>query len=135
MPQKKNVEYRLDLSSDEHISDKSVAWAVGRSASWLAKDLDAKAIVAYTNSGFTARAVARFRPDTPILGVTPNVCTYRKMNISWGGSHLFYVMILRMPKRCSPVRQKWLLHKDTPKKGTKLSSHRGYLLVNKAQPT
>ncbi|PLX69403.1 MAG: pyruvate kinase [Denitrovibrio sp.] len=79
-----NVEFRLDLSNEEHISDKSVAWAVGRSASWLSKDLDAKAIVAYTNSGFTARAVARFRPEAPILGVTPNIHTYRKMNLSWG---------------------------------------------------
>ena len=79
-----NVEYRLDLTSDEHVSDKSVAWAVGRSASWLAKDLDAKAIVAYTNSGFTARSVARFRPEAPVLGLTPNVSTYRQMNIGWG---------------------------------------------------
>lgn len=79
-----NVQYRMDLTSDEHVSDTSVAWAVGRSASWLAKDLGAKAIVAYTNSGFTARSVARFRPECPILGLTPNKSTFRKLNISWG---------------------------------------------------
>lgn len=79
-----NVQYKLDITSLEHISDKSVAWAVGRSASWLARDLDAKAIVAYTNSGFTARSVARFRPDCPILGLTPHLETARKMNLSWG---------------------------------------------------
>jgi len=79
-----NVQYNLTLKSEEHISDKTVAWAVGRSASWLAKDLDAKAIVAYTNSGFTARSVARFRPKCPILGLTPNLATFRKLNISWG---------------------------------------------------
>jgi pyruvate kinase len=79
-----NMEYKLDLSSDEHVSDKSISWAVGRSASWLAKDLGAKAIVAYTNSGFTARSVARFRPECPILGLTPSLQTYRKLGISWG---------------------------------------------------
>lgn len=79
-----NVKYELDLSSSEHVSDKTVAWAVGRSSSWLAKDLDAKAIIAYTNSGFTARSVARFRPECPILAITPNENTYRKLNISWG---------------------------------------------------
>jgi pyruvate kinase len=79
-----NIQYNLNISSEEHVSDKTVAWAVGRSASWLAKDLGAKAIIAYTNSGFTARSVARFRPECPILGLTPNLATYRKMNISWG---------------------------------------------------
>lgn len=79
-----NIQYNLNIASEEHVSDKTVAWAVGRSASWLAKDLGAKAIVAYTNSGFTARSVARFRPECPILGLTPNESTFRKMNISWG---------------------------------------------------
>ncbi|PLX66588.1 MAG: pyruvate kinase [Denitrovibrio sp.] len=79
-----HVQYKLDVSSDEHISDKSVAWAVGRSASWLAKDLNAKAIVAYTNSGFTARSVSRFRPSCPIIGLTPNESTFRQLNIFWG---------------------------------------------------
>ncbi|ADD67833.1 pyruvate kinase [Denitrovibrio acetiphilus DSM 12809] len=79
-----NIQYNLDIASSEHVSDKTVAWAVGRSASWLAKDLGAKAIVAYTNSGFTARSVARFRPECPILGLTSKLGTYRKLNISWG---------------------------------------------------
>lgn len=79
-----NVQYKLDLRSEEHISDKTVAWAVGRSAGWLAKDLDVKLIVAYTNSGLTARSVARFRPECPILGLTPKLSTFRKMNLSWG---------------------------------------------------
>ena len=79
-----NIQYNLNIASEEHVSDKTIAWAVGRSASWLAKDLGAKAIVAYTNSGFTARSVARFRPECPILGLTPNIATFRKLNISWG---------------------------------------------------
>jgi pyruvate kinase len=78
-----HVKYKLDFGSSEYSAQNSVAWAVGRSACWLAKDLNAKAIVAYTNSGFTARSVAMFRPDCHILGMTPSESTYRKLNISW----------------------------------------------------
>jgi len=79
-----HVDYKLGFGSDEQVSDKSVAWAVGRSACWLAKDVDAKAIVAYTDSGTTARSVSRFRPAAPILGLTSNQETYTKLGISWG---------------------------------------------------
>jgi len=90
-----NVMNRLAKATESHISNdvdisssethtKSVSWAVGRSASWLAKDLDAKAIVAYTESGFTVASVSRFRPVCPILGLTPNDSTYRKLNMFWG---------------------------------------------------
>lgn len=79
-----HIDYDINVKSEEHTTDKSVSWAVGRSASWLAKDLDAKAIVAYTESGFTVSSVARFRPVCPILGLTPNDSTYRKLNLFWG---------------------------------------------------
>lgn len=72
------------MKSDEHAGNKNMAWAVGRSACWLAKDLGASAVVAYTESGFTAASVARFRPSAPILALTPNMKTYTKLNMFWG---------------------------------------------------
>ncbi len=73
------------MKSDEHTADKkNIAWAVGRSACWLAKDLEAGAVVAYTESGFTAASVARFRPSAPILALTPNRRTFTKLNMLWG---------------------------------------------------
>lgn len=75
----------FSLKSDEHVTDKkNIAWAVGRSACWLAKDLEAGAVVAYTESGFTAASVARFRPAAPILALTPNKRTFTKLNMFWG---------------------------------------------------
>ncbi len=44
----------------------------------------AKAIFVFTNSGFTARAVARFRPEIPILAMTPNIKTFHQLALNWG---------------------------------------------------
>lgn len=46
--------------------------------------LDSSAIVALTNSGHSARAVARFRPVKPIVGATYSPSTYHKLAMSWG---------------------------------------------------
>ena len=41
-------------------------------------------IVCLTSSGFTARTIASYRPFTPILAVTPEVDTYRRLALIWG---------------------------------------------------
>ena len=43
-----------------------------------------KALVALTTSGFTARVMARFRPQMPIIAVTPNEKTYHQLAFTWG---------------------------------------------------
>jgi pyruvate kinase len=54
-------------------------------AGWRAAiDADVAAIIACTNSGATARAISRFRPAVPILGVTPSVTTARQLSVAWG---------------------------------------------------
>jgi pyruvate kinase len=54
-------------------------------AGWRAAiDADVAAIVACTNSGTTARAIARFRPKMPIVAVTPSPETARQLTMSWG---------------------------------------------------
>ena len=50
----------------------------------MAIDLDAKAIVACSLSGMTARMVSRFRPPVPIIGLTTDESTWRKLALSWG---------------------------------------------------
>lgn len=79
-----HISYELNMSNTDYTDDKSISWAVGRSASWLAKDLNAKAIIAYTESGFTVSNVAQFRPSCPVLGLTPNLTTYRRLSLYWG---------------------------------------------------
>ncbi len=54
-------------------------------AAWrAANDAGAVAIIACTNSGTTARAISRFRPVIPVLGVTPSVRTARQLSVGWG---------------------------------------------------
>jgi pyruvate kinase len=73
----------LDMNQEDTVPP-TVAWAVGRAAGWLANDLQAAAILAYTQSGFTASCVSRFRPHCPIVALTPSALIYRQMNLLWG---------------------------------------------------
>ena len=58
-------------------------------AAWrVAQELDAKAILCLTRTGFTVRAIARYRPRTPILGLTPDERVRRQLSISWGATPL-----------------------------------------------
>jgi pyruvate kinase len=57
---------------------------VSRAAVQVAADLQAKAIVAFTESGATARYVSRFRPRTPIIGLTTSEAARRRMALFWG---------------------------------------------------
>jgi pyruvate kinase len=50
----------------------------------IATDLGCTAIVAFTESGATARYVSRFRPRTPILGLTTSEAARRRMALYWG---------------------------------------------------
>ena len=58
--------------------------AICDAACTTAKDLDAKAIIAVTKSGYTARRVSKYRPQEPIIAPTPNLKTYHQLSLSWG---------------------------------------------------
>ena len=45
---------------------------------------NAKAVFTFTSSGYTARAMSRFRPKIPIIALTEHVQTYHQLAISWG---------------------------------------------------
>ena len=76
-----NVEYIQTIDS---YAIKNSSEALSHSACTLAKDLNAKAIVVCTRTGGTARMVSRFRPLTPIIGLTTDERAYRKLALSWG---------------------------------------------------
>lgn len=58
--------------------------AVARAACFISQDVGASAIVTPTSSGRTARAIARYRPAQPIVAITPDQGTYRRLALSWG---------------------------------------------------
>ncbi len=54
-------------------------------AAWQAcTDCSAAAVIACTLSGRTARSMARFRPTSLLLGMSPNRRTARQLTLSWG---------------------------------------------------
>lgn len=58
--------------------------AICDAACTTAKDIKAKAIIAVTKSGQTARRVSKFRPAEIIVGATPELKTYHQLAMSWG---------------------------------------------------
>jgi pyruvate kinase len=62
----------------------AVGEALARAAWFIASDVGAAAIVCCTMSGGTVRAVARYRPENRLLGLTTEAHIARKMALSWG---------------------------------------------------
>lgn len=58
--------------------------AVGHAACTLAKDIEARAIMAITKTGYTARRMSKFRPQIKIIGATPYKKTYHQLSLIWG---------------------------------------------------
>ncbi|MFQ5826601.1 MAG: pyruvate kinase [Dehalococcoidia bacterium] len=58
--------------------------AISYAACHTAQQLGASAIVAFTASGNTARRVAKYRPQAPILALTPNEAVKRRLTLLWG---------------------------------------------------
>jgi|HubBroStandDraft_1064217.scaffolds.fasta_scaffold01471_9 pyruvate kinase len=62
----------------------SVAEAVARGACNTAREIGAKFLVAFTETGSSAMTVSLARPDVPIIAYTPNAKTRRRMALYWG---------------------------------------------------
>jgi pyruvate kinase len=60
--------------------------AATEAACQAARLLHAKAIVAFTQSGFTARLISQDRPDVPIVALTPFSEVPRRLGLFWGVS-------------------------------------------------
>ncbi len=64
--------------------DPTGADAIAVAARDMAETLDLKAVCAWTSSGSTAFRIARERPHPPILALTPNRDTARRLALVWG---------------------------------------------------
>ncbi|MCB9811052.1 MAG: pyruvate kinase [Candidatus Nomurabacteria bacterium] len=77
-------QFFIQHQSDWDFSAKTVYDAVSQSIAKTAASVKAKAIVAFSESGYTGRMVARYRPRVPILVCTPNQVTYNQALIIYG---------------------------------------------------
>lgn len=64
--------------------DNNIEEIVAHSACTAAVNVGAKAIVAYTTTGSTARFISKYHPPVPVIALTPSEDTCRKLTLSWG---------------------------------------------------
>lgn len=78
------------LDHEKHImqrrihSKQTISGAVSYASVTTANRLQAKAIIAPTISGFTARVISKYKPEMPVVAVSPSDSVLRKMQIYWG---------------------------------------------------
>lgn len=78
------LEYREIFLKQSQAQQTSVTEAISQAVANSALDLDAKAIVTSTESGYTARMVSKYRPKAPIIAVTTNPQVIRRLMLIWG---------------------------------------------------
>jgi len=73
-----------DLMPHREARGEPVPQAVAAAAVELARHVEARALLVTTRSGYSARAVARFRPETRVFAATDNPRVQRQLMLSWG---------------------------------------------------
>jgi pyruvate kinase len=76
--------YRGVMDAQRAPPEATGADAIAAAAREIAETLDLSALVCWTSSGATALRVARERPKAPIVSISPNLATGRKLAVVWG---------------------------------------------------
>jgi len=76
--------YRAIVDAVHTSTDSTAADAITAAARQVASTIHAAAIVTYTTTGSTSLRAARERPDVPILCLTPEMATARRLALAWG---------------------------------------------------
>ncbi|GAC1336104.1 MAG: pyruvate kinase [Beijerinckiaceae bacterium] len=81
----KDTIYRAVIEAQRGAApDPTGADAIAMAARNVAETLELKAVCAWTASGSTAFRIARERPEPPVLALTPNRATARRLALVWG---------------------------------------------------
>ncbi len=76
--------YRQIITAQRAEPEATGADAIADAARQIAETLDLSAIICWTSSGSTGLRVARERPKSPIVALSPNVATGRRLSLVWG---------------------------------------------------
>lgn len=57
--------------------------AISNAAVKMAEDLNAKAIMAFTHTGYTPRLLSKLKPSVPVLAISDMESTCRRLNLFW----------------------------------------------------
>ncbi|MBO8171866.1 MAG: pyruvate kinase [Bacillaceae bacterium] len=80
----KVLDYDRIVSEKRWTRQTTITDSISQAVAVTATDLDAAAIIAPTESGYTARMIAKYRPRAPIVAVTPHPGVLRKLALTWG---------------------------------------------------
>ena len=81
--------WRFTMDANHPKPEATSADAISAAARQIAHTLSAAAIVTHTTSGSTTLRAARERPDVPVIGLTPNQGTARRLAVVWGVHSIF----------------------------------------------
>jgi pyruvate kinase len=76
--------YRANMDLTHMAPEHTSSDAISAAASQVARTIGAVAILSYTTSGATALRAARERPDVPVIVLTANLLTARRLALLWG---------------------------------------------------
>ncbi len=79
-----HLDYEQMLTQDRKIGKTNISGSIAYASVTTAKNVEAKCIITPTVSGATARVVSKFKPFAPIIAVSPNEHTVRRMQLYWG---------------------------------------------------
>jgi pyruvate kinase len=77
-------DWRAQTDRSRPVPERSSAGAIAAAARQVATTIEAEAIATFTSTGSTTLRVARERPEAPILGMTANPATARRLALVWG---------------------------------------------------
>jgi len=72
------------MLTHRHLEQKSITDSISFAVVNTAHNIGAKTIVAFTESGFTARMISRHKPEQCIIALTPHEKTYNRLALSFG---------------------------------------------------
>ncbi|QHT60126.1 pyruvate kinase [Paenibacillus lycopersici] len=78
------LDYHEIFTKQAKAQQSTVTEAISQAVANSALDLNTKAIITSTESGYTARMVSKYRPKSPIIAVTPNEQVMRRLALIWG---------------------------------------------------
>jgi pyruvate kinase len=93
--------------------------AIAEAAGRVANDVQAAAIIAFTQSGFTAQLIAKYRPSTPIYAFTSKERVQRRLCLHWGIRPCLAEYVEHTQQMIAVVDD-WLLHEGHVEAGDSL---------------
>lgn len=89
--------------------------AIASGAVRVAQDIEAKAIVVFSHSGFSALLISKLRPPMPIVTFTPEYKVFRTLSLIWG------VVPMHIPVKVDVIDDEFLKETESQLKNLNLA--------------